>query len=96
MTKTDIIDYVIVKTGMSRKVANEMVNATFTGLFEALSAGEQVWITDFGTFEVRRHAARTGRNPQTGEKIEIASHNTAIFRSGKALKDAINRGSDIA
>ena len=91
MTKADIIDRVCVKTAMTKKAAMEAVNAVFDALSEGLIAGERIWIPSFGTFEVRQHAARTGKNPKTGETIEIAAYRAPTFKAGKTLKDAVNR-----
>ena len=73
MTKADIIDMVCVKTAMTKKAATEAVNAVFDALSEGLIGGERIWIPSFGTFEVRKREAHTGRNPNTGESIEIAA-----------------------
>ena len=91
MTKADIIDRVCVKTAMTKKAATEAVNAVFDALSEGLIAGERIWVSHFGTFEVRQHAARTGKNPKTGETIEIAAYRSPTFKAGKMLKDAVNR-----
>ena len=91
MTKADIIDRVCVKTAMTKKAATEAVNAVFDALSEGLIAGERIWIPSFGTFEVRQHAARIGKNPKTGETIEIAAYRAPTFKAGKTLKDAVNR-----
>ena len=90
MTKADIIDRVCVKNAMTKKAATAAVNAVFDALSEGLIAGERIWIPSFGTFEVRQHAARMGKNPSTGESIEIAACRAPAFKAGKTLKDAVN------
>ena len=92
MTKADIIDRVCVKTAMTKKAATAAVNAVFDALSEGLIVGDRIWIPNFGTLEVRQHAARIGKNPQTGEPIEIPACKTPAFKAGKTLKDAVNSG----
>lgn len=75
---------------MSKKDAEKAVNAVFASVGDALANGEKVQLVGFGTFEVRERAARTGRNPQTGEEIQIAASRVPAFRAGKALKDSVS------
>ena len=89
MTKTDLIAQVAANTEMSKKSAEMAVNAAFEALGKAMAEGEKISISGFGTFEVRERAARTGRNPHTGETIEIAAAKVPAFKPGKGLKDAI-------
>ena len=89
MTKTDLIAQVAANTEMSKKSAELAVNAAFEALGKAMAEGEKITISGFGTFEVRERAARTGRNPHTGETIEIAAAKVPAFKPGKGLKDAI-------
>ena len=89
MTKTDLIAQVAANTEMSKKSAEQAVSAVFEALGKAMTEGEKITISGFGTFEVRERAARTGRNPHTGETIEIAAAKAPAFKPGKALKDAI-------
>ena len=89
MTKTDLIAQVAANTEMSKKSAEQAVSAVFEALGKAMTEGEKITISGFGTFEVRERAARQGRNPHTGEAIEIAVAKVPAFKSGKALKDAI-------
>ncbi|MGB9792525.1 MAG: HU family DNA-binding protein [Thermacetogeniaceae bacterium] len=91
MNKAELISAVAEKAELTKKDAERAVNAVFEAIEEALAAGEKVQLVGFGTFEVRSRAARTGRNPQTGEEIQIAATNVPAFRAGKALKEAINR-----
>ncbi|MGB4505064.1 MAG: HU family DNA-binding protein [Syntrophaceticus sp.] len=90
MNKAELIGSVAEKAGMPKKDAERAVNAVFAAIEEALANGEKVQLVGFGTFEVRERAARTGRNPQTGEEIQIAATRVPAFRAGKALKDAVN------
>ena len=89
MNKTDLINAVAAKSEIEKKTAEKAVNAVFASLTEALKAGDKVQLIGFGTFEVRERAAKTGRNPRTGETMEIAAAKVPAFKAGKALKDAI-------
>lgn len=90
MNKAELISAVAEKSGMAKKDAEKAVSAVFASIEEALASGDKVQLVGFGTFEVRERAARTGRNPQTGEEIQIAASRVPAFRAGKALKEAIN------
>ena len=90
MNKTQLIDAVVAATELKKKDAEAAVNAAVAAITDALKAGDKVQIVGFGTFEVKERGARTGRNPQTGEAIEIAASKHPAFSAGKALKDAIN------
>lgn len=89
MTKTELVEKVAERTGMTKKDTAEAVDAVFASIAEALQRGEKVQLVGFGTFEVRERAARIGRNPQTGEEIEISARIVPAFKPGKALKDAV-------
>lgn len=89
MNKAELISSVAEKAEMPKKDAEKAVNAVFGAIEEALAKGEKIQLVGFGTFEVRERAARTGRNPQTGEEIQIAATSVPAFRAGKALKDSI-------
>ncbi|AOT56154.1 HU family DNA-binding protein [Weissella soli] len=86
--KQDLINKVA-EAGFSKKDATTAVDATFTAISDLLAKGEKVQLIGFGTFEVRTRAARTGRNPQTGEEIKIAASQIPAFKPGKGLKDAV-------
>ena len=73
-----------------RKRPNKRSRALLDGIVGALKAGDQVTLVGFGTFSVRARAARSGRNPQTGETIQIKASNSPGFKAGKAFKDAVN------
>ena len=89
MNKTQIIDAVAKETGLKKKEAEAAVNAVFTTIEGALTAGEKVQLVGFGTFEVKERGARIGRNPRTKEEIEIPASRVPSFKVGKALKDAV-------
>lgn len=89
MNKTELAAAVANKTGMTKKACEEAVNAAIEVLVEALVAGDKVQIAGFGGFEVKERAAREGRNPQSGEKIQIAATKSVSFKAGKTLKDSL-------
>lgn len=87
--KQDLIAKVVEATGLTKKDATASVNAVFDTVKDYLAEGEKVQLIGFGNFEVRERAARQGRNPQTGEAIEIAASKVPAFKAGKALKEAV-------
>ena len=90
MNKSDLIDAMAADAGIS-KVAAKAALESFTGnVTSALKGGSKVALVGFGTFQVKDRAARTGRNPQTGEPIQIKASRVPGFKAGKALKDAVN------
>lgn len=89
MTKVELIQAVSERTEITKKDTAAVVDAVFEEITKALSRGERVQIVGFGTFEVRERAARRGRNPQTGEELNIAARRTPAFKAGKLLKDAV-------
>lgn len=89
MTKANIIDAVATKTGLKKKDSEAAVNAAIEAVVDALKAGDKVQVFGFGTFDVKTRAARTGRNPRTGETLEIAASKNVGFSAAKALKDAV-------
>jgi DNA-binding protein HU-beta len=89
MNKTNFINQVAKTAELSQKEAAKAVDAVFDTILEALKNGDKVQLIGFGNFEVRERAARTGRNPQTGEEIQIAAGKVPAFKAGKALKDAV-------
>ena len=90
MNKLQLTEAVAAKADVSKKVAAEAVNAILDVIAEALAAGDDVKITGFGGFEVKERAARTGRNPKTGEAVEIPASKYVAFSAGSALKDKVN------
>lgn len=91
MNKTDLVSAVAEKSGLTKKDAEKAVSAVFDAIGEALAAGDKVQIVGFGTFEVRERAARKGRNPQTGEEIDIAATKLPVFKAGKGLRETVGR-----
>lgn len=89
MNKTDLINSVAEATELSKKDATKAVEAVFESITDSLRQGQKVQLIGFGNFEVRERAARKGRNPQTGEEIDIAASKVPAFRPGKALKEAV-------
>ena len=90
MTKAELVVNVAEKAGLDRRKAEKAVGAFVDTVKQALVEGDKVQIIGFGTFENRERSARTGRNPRTGEKIEIAASKLPSFKAGKALKEAVN------
>ena len=90
MNKTELIDAVAESADLSKAAAARAVDAVLDGVIDTLSKGDQVTLVGFGTFEVRERAARTGRNPRTGEAIQIKASKAPGFKAGKAFKDALN------
>ncbi len=89
MNKSDLIDALRDTTGVTRADAERSVDAIINTIVGALKGGEQVSIAGLGIFEAKMRAARTGRNPRTGEAIEIKAMRVPKFRAAKALKDAV-------
>ncbi|MCX4188929.1 MAG: HU family DNA-binding protein [Methylophaga sp.] len=90
MNKSELIDAVAAAADISKAKAAQAVDGVTAAVTKALSKGDQVTLVGFGTFSVRERAARTGRNPRTGEEIKIAAAKIPAFKAGKALKDAVN------
>lgn len=90
MNKSDLIMAVADTADITKASAEAAVNAMMAAITAELKAGGTVALTGFGTFQVRARAARAGRNPQTGEAIEVAAANIPGFKAGKSLKDAVN------
>jgi DNA-binding protein HU-beta len=90
MNKNDLIDAVAERTALAKSDAARAVEALLGALTESLKKGEAVTLSGFGTFATKTRAARTGRNPRTGEAIQIAASNVPGFKAGKGLKDAVN------
>ena len=90
MNKAELIAAVADRADMSRKDAEAVLKAFTDVVAEELKKGEKVQLVGFGTFEVSERAARTGRNPHTGEEMMIAASKAPKFKAGKALKDSVN------
>lgn len=90
MTKSELIDAIADKAGLSKADATKALAATLESVTDALKAGKKVALIGFGTFSVSARAARTGKNPKTGEAIAIPASKAAKFKAGQKLKDAVN------
>ena len=91
MTKTELIDQVSEKSGLTKKDSGKPVDAILSAMTEALTNGDKVQLVGFGSFEVKERSARTSRNHQTGAAIEIKARKVPVFKPGKALKEAVDR-----
>ncbi|MCK9237384.1 MAG: HU family DNA-binding protein [Thiopseudomonas sp.] len=90
MNKSELIEKVAASADIPKAVAGRALDAVITTITQALQEGDSVVLVGFGTFAVKDRAARTGRNPQTGNTIQIAAAKVPGFKAGKALKDAVN------
>lgn len=90
MNRSDLIDTVAAGAGLSKADATKAVDALFEGITEALKRNEEVKLAGFGVFSVAERAAREGRNPSTGEPIQVPASRAVKFKAGKQLKDGIN------
>lgn len=90
MNKTELVAAIAEKSGIAKKDAEKALAAFIDTVATELKKGEKIQLVGFGTFEVRERAARTGINPQSGAKIEIAASKNPVFKAGKALKDSVN------
>ncbi len=91
MTKTELADRMAKDAGITKGAAETVLHSVTLGIRDALKKGKRVALVGFGTFRVARRAARTGRNPRTGEVLKIKAARVPRFRPGKALKDAVNK-----
>lgn len=90
MTKDDLVTKIAEEAGITKKEAGEALKTLTGSIAGALKKGDSVTLTGFGTFSLSNRAARTGRNPQTGEAIQIKASKAPKFKAGKSLKDAVN------
>ena len=90
MNKAELVAAIAAKTGESKKASEELVNAFTEVVSDALKGGDKVQLVGFGSFEVRKRAARKGRIPQTKEEIKNPASKAPVFKAGKALKDLVN------
>ena len=90
MNKAELVAAIAAKTGETKKAAEETVNAFVSVVTGALKKGDKVQLVGFGSFEVRKRAARKGRNPQTKQEIKIPASKAPVFKAGKALKNTVN------
>lgn len=91
MNKTELVAAAAEQTGMTKKDTEKALNAAFDVIASALSKGEKVQVSGFGIFEIKEREARMGRNPRTGEAMEIAASRTPTFKASKTLKDALDK-----
>ena len=91
MNKAELVASMSQKSELSKKDAEAALNSFIKSVFEALENGDKVQLVGFGSFEVRKRAARKGRNPQTKEEIKIPASKAPVFKAGKALKDLVNK-----
>ena len=91
MNKSDLIAAMAAKTNETKKDAEASLNAFTDVVTESLVKGDKIQLVGFGSFEVRKRAARKGRNPQTKEEIKIPASKAPVFKAGKALKDLVNK-----
>ena len=91
MNKTDLINSIAAKSGLNKKNSEAALNALISSVEESLAKGDKVVLVGFGTFEVRKRAARKGRNPQTKKEITIPASKAPVFKAGKGLKDIVNK-----
>lgn len=91
MNKTELVAAIAEKTELSKKDSEKALKAFIDVVSEELQKGEKIQLVGFGTFEVAERAAREGRNPLTGEKMQINASKAPKFKAGKALKDAVNK-----
>jgi DNA-binding protein HU-beta len=90
MNKSELVDAIAESAGLSKADAGRALDGVVNTITGALKSGDSVSLVGFGTFTVRDRAARTGRNPRTGETIQIKASKNPAFKAGKALKDAVN------
>ena len=90
MTKADLVEEVARATELTRKDSEVIVDTLFESVIEALKAGDKLEVRGFGSFRVRQRNARVGRNPKTGEKVEVSAKRVPYFKPSKELKDLIN------
>jgi DNA-binding protein HU-beta len=90
MNKSDLVDSIAADAGLSKADAGRALDAFVSNVSGALQKGQAVSLVGFGTFSVKHRAARAGRNPRTGETIQIKASNNPAFKAGKAFKDAVN------
>ncbi len=89
MNKTELVNAAAAAAEVSKKDAEAVISATLDAIVAALKDGDKVQLVGFGSFEVKPRAARTARNPRTGEEVKIAASKVPVFKAGKALKDAV-------
>ena len=91
MTKAELVDEVARVVGLTKKQAETIVNIVFDSIVESLRSGQKIELRGFGSFRLRSRKSRTGRNPKTGERVEVPSKKIPYFKPGKELKELINK-----
>ncbi len=92
MTKADLVERVAKEADMTKKDAEQLVEIIFDSIIASLNKGEKIELRGFGSFRVRQRNARKGRNPKTGDSVDIPAKRVAYFKPGKELKEVINDG----
>ena len=95
MTKADLVDQVTALGSLTRRDGEIVVETFFEGVIEAVAADEKVEIRGFGSFRTRQRKARTGRNPKTGDKVEVPAKRVPYFKPSKELRDMVNQSTAI-
>ena len=91
MTKAELVEEVSEKTGLPKKQAEIVVNTVFESIVETLKMGEKIELRGFGSFRIRQRDSRTGRNPKTGEKVDVPAKRIPYFKPGKELRELLNQ-----
>lgn len=91
MTKSELVDRIAAKSGLTKAAAEKALNAFTSSVTDALKKGDKVTLVGFGTFSTVKRAARKGRNPQTGKEIKIKASTAPKFKAGKSLKDSVSK-----
>jgi integration host factor subunit beta len=92
MTKAELVEEVSEKTGLPKKQAEIVVNTVFESIVETLKTGEKIELRGFGSFRIRQRDSRMGRNPKTGEKVDVPAKRIPYFKPGKELRELLNQG----
>ena len=95
MTKAELVDEVARVVQLTKKQAETIVNIVFDSIVDSLRSGQKIELRGFGSFRLRSRKSRTGRNPKTGEKVEVPSKKIPYFKPGKELKELINQGANV-
>ena len=95
MTKADLVEEVVKAVDVSKKHAETIVNTVFSSIVDALQRDDKIELRGFGSFRVRRRRSRQGRNPKTGDRVEVPEKRIPYFKPGKELKDLINDGAPV-
>ena len=90
LNKSGLVNEIASKSGLTKKDSEVALNAAIAAIEDSLKKGDKVVLVGFGTFEVRKRAARKGRNPQSGKEIQIPAAKAPVFKAGKVLKDLVN------